>query len=316
LSKYINVERIEFVITFRCNSHCKHCSVDRGKRGLKPAAINSELATQIVKKVAREYSPTSVMTFGGEPLLFPEVVCAIHEAAKTSGISRREIITNAGWPRSETGFRAVALKLAESGVTDVAVSVDGFHQEHIPIDVVEHNVRALVDAGISVGWNPCWVISKDHRNPWNERTKSVLRDLGHLPVTESYGNTVYPAGNALKWLLDFMPSKTAMPIGSCEDVPYAGRLDQVTSISVEPDLSISVCKQFAIGNAGESDVLDILQSYNPYEIHEMKAILHGGTTDLREFAYRKGIALDPSGYYSICDMCIDLRRKLAKLSPT
>ena len=251
------------------------------------------------------------MTFGGEPLLFPEVVCAIHEAAKTSGIGRREIIANAGWPRSEAKFRAVALKLAESGVTNIAVSVDGFHQEHIPIGLIERNVRSLLDAGISVGWNPCWVISKEHRNPWNERTKSVIRDLGHLPVPEAYGNTVQPAGNALKWLRNFMPPKTAMPIGSCEDVPYAGRLDQVTSISVEPDGSISVCKEFAIGNAKQRDVVDILQSYNPYEIPEMKAILHGGTAGLAEFVYRRGIVPDPNGYYSICDMCIDLRRKLA-----
>ena len=255
------------------------------------------------------------MTFGGEPLLFPEVVCAIHEAAKDCGIGRREIITNAGYPRSEIEFRVLANRLAESGVTHAAVSVDSFHQEYIPVSIVEHNVRALLDAGITIDWNPCWVISEKHKNPWNERTREVMSELAHIAipaVTELDGNIVQPGGNALKWLSDFMPSRSLAPDGVCEDVPYAGRLDQVTSISIEPDGKILACKEFPIGNAGQSDVIDILQNYDPYEIPVMKAILLGGISKLVEFANEKGVEPDPGGYYSICDMCVDLRRKLPK----
>lgn len=247
-------------------------------------------------------------------MLFPEVVCAVHEAAKNSGIKIREIITSAGSHRSEVEFQAIALRLAESGVTEIIVSVDSFHQEHIPISLLERNVRALVDTGISIAWSPCWVISREHKNPWNERTKVVLSDLKHLSVRESEGNTVYPAGNALKWLSDFMPSKSLAPKGVCEDVPYAGRLDQVTSISVEPDGNILVCKEFPIGNASQRDIVDILNNYNPYGNPEMKAILQGGTSKLVEFASEKGVDSDPDGYYSICDMCIGLRRKLRETS--
>jgi len=90
MSKYINLNRIEFIVTWQCNSSCKHCSVS-GKRSFKPAVINGELAIQIIKEVTKDYSPTSIMTFGGEPLLYLEVVCAIHRAAKTYGIGRRQI---------------------------------------------------------------------------------------------------------------------------------------------------------------------------------------------------------------------------------
>lgn len=34
------------------------------------------------------------MTFGGEPLLYPEVVCKIHEAGKKMNIPKREIIAS------------------------------------------------------------------------------------------------------------------------------------------------------------------------------------------------------------------------------
>jgi hypothetical protein len=309
--EFINVERIEFIVTYRCNSHCKHCSVGQDKRASSPVAVDVELAVQIVDRVAQAYSPQSVMTFGGEPLLFPDTVCAIHAAARANQIPSREIITNAGWPRSEGEFQAVASKLSDSGVTSMAISVDGFHQEYVPTDVLERNVRALVDSGTRLGWNPCWVISREHENPWNERTRSVLRNLSHLPVPESYGNVVQPAGNALVWLHDFMPSRMAAPEGTCEDVPYGGRLDNVTGISVEPDGSICVCNELSIGNANQRDVLDIIHDYDPYRIPEMNAILQGGTTALAELACNRGVLPDPGGYYSICGMCIDLRRRLA-----
>jgi hypothetical protein len=310
VNKYINVNRIEFIVTWRCNSLCKHCSVS-GKRGLKPAAINAELATRIIKEVTSVYSPTSIMTFGGEPLLYPEIACAIHSTARACGIGSREIITNAGYSRSEKKAREVALKLAESGVNHINISVDAFHQENIPVRIVEQNVRALLDVGIPVCWNPCWVISKEDHNPWNKRTREILNVLGHLHIRESEGNNVSPAGNATKYLRDYLPEKVIIPHGNCEDVPYGTRLDRITGISIEPDSNISVCKNFYIGNARERNVSDILQSYDPYKIPEMAAILQGGIAGLAEFARRKGVLPKPEGYYSICDECIDLRHRLA-----
>jgi hypothetical protein len=85
------------------------------------------------------------MTFGGEPLLFPDTVCAIHEAAREAGIGRREIITNAGWPVNNTQFQKIALRLVDCGVTNMALSMDAFHQEHVPVSVIEMNVKSLIE---------------------------------------------------------------------------------------------------------------------------------------------------------------------------
>jgi hypothetical protein len=312
MGSYIKLERLEFVVTWQCNSHCKHCSVI-AKRVNKPAVISSALATKIVERIAGVYSITSIMTFGGEPLLFPEVVSDIHRAAMANGIPRREIITNAGWAGSENKAYAIALKLAESGVTNIAVSVDAFHQEHIPLDLVKRNVKTLIDAGMSVVWNPCWVVSAIHNNPWNERTRVILDDLSDLGIAVSEGNVVQPSGNALKWLADFLPPRSPYPEGTCEDVPYAGRLDNIISISVEPDGSITICKELSIGNAAEQNVLDVLENYDPYNSPGTVAILQGGTGKLAELAGKQGILPDPNGYYSICDKCIDLRRRLARI---
>jgi hypothetical protein len=312
INKYIQLDRLEFVTTWKCNSRCKHCSV-AGKRASKPAVNNTEIATEIIKQLTSTYALKSFMTFGGEPLLFPEVICSIHEAAARGGIARREIITNAGWPGVEKKYQSIASKLANSGVTNIYVSVDAFHQEHILVDLVKRNVKELVSAGISVKWNPCWVISEKHDNPWNERTRIILDELSDIGVAVAEGNNVQPSGNALKWLTDFLPSKALSPEGTCEDVPYAGRLDKITSISIEPDGGILICNNLTIGNAGKQNILDILESYDPSKSPETKAILLGGTAGLAKYARTKGILPDPEGYYSICGKCVDLRRKLARI---
>jgi hypothetical protein len=314
LSRFLHVERIEFVVTYRCNSHCKHCQIGQDKRSSQPVAIDEGLAVQIVHEVAQAYSPSSLMTFGGEPLLFPDIVCAIQAAARANGIGKREIITNAGWPRSEAEFRTVARRLADSGVNDICVSVDCFHQEYIPLAIVEQNARLLVEAGISqLKWNPCWLVAEEHDNLWNRRTRFILQALAHLPVAVGRGNIVQPMGNALLWLRDFMPPRTPLPAGFCGDLPYTGRLDKVGGVSVEPDGSIMVCDEFVIGNAAQGDTVQMLRSYDPYRLPEMKAILEGGVARLAELARAKGVEPDPVGYYSVCDMCKSIRRRLANL---
>jgi hypothetical protein len=306
------LNRIEFVVTWQCNSHCKHCSVI-AKRIKKPVVISSALATKIVQQVTSVHPITSIMTFGGEPLLFLEVVSDIHRAAMASGIRRREVITNAGWPLSQNESHSIAFKLADSGVTNIAVSVDAFHQEHIPVDLVKRNVKALIDTGISVVWNPCWLVSETDNNSWNKQTREILDDLSDVGITVSEGNVVQPSGNSLNWLADFLPPRSPNPEGKCEDVPYAGRLDNITGISIEPDGSVMVCKELSIGNAAATNILDILDNYDPSKNPMTAAILHGGTGKLAQFARQKGILPNPDGYYSICDKCVDLRRRSARI---
>jgi len=315
MNPFLTLNRIEFPVTYRCNSRCKHCQLGPSKRALRPAAIEAELAAQIVRDVATAYPVRSVMTWGGEPLLFPDVVCAIHAAARECGIASRDIISNIGWPREEVQFREIAVQLAESGVCGIYISVDAFHQEYIPLSVVERNVRSLAEAGIEkLVWNPCWVVSREHDNPWNRRTRAILDALVHLPAIEDPGNTVQPNGNAPVWLSEYMPPKSPFPAGTCGDLPYTGRLDQVTSISVEPDGRVSICDEWMIiGNAFHKNIVEILNNYDPYQIPEMKAILEGGVAGLAALARQKGVEADPEGYYSVCDMCRSIRRRLGQV---
>jgi len=312
MNKYLNVRRIEFVITYLCNSKCKHCQLGgEEERRSFPSHIDKDIAVEIVRKVGRKYRSESVMTFGGEPLIYPEIVYAIHKEAMQVGIPVRDVITNGFWSRKSEKIEEIADNLAKSGVTEVSISVDAFHQEFIPLKIVKRATESLLRAGIArVSWNPCWVISKDHENPYNRRTKAILKQLEKdFPVAESSGNIAQPKGRALSWLEDYLPKKVSVPKEKCGDMPYTERLNQVTTISVEPDARVAVCEGFYIGNAIQRDIIDIIEDYDPFSIPEAKSIVEDGIQGLIDWGKATGVKPDPMGYYNVCDMCKDIRKK-------
>ena len=93
MNRYLkNLNRIEFVVTMACTGRCKHCS--EGDHKNSGESIDKDIAADAVRKIAEEYNISSVMTFGGEPLLFPETVCAIHSTAREMNIPIKELITH------------------------------------------------------------------------------------------------------------------------------------------------------------------------------------------------------------------------------
>ena len=134
MNKYLkNLNRIEFVVTSACTGRCKHCS--QGEHNSNDN-LDKDIAADAVRKIAEKYNIDSVMSFGGEPLLCPETVFAVHKAATEMDIPRRQLITNGYFSTNEAKIRDVAVQLAQCGVNDILLSVDAFHQETIPESVV------------------------------------------------------------------------------------------------------------------------------------------------------------------------------------
>ena len=93
MNKYLkNLRKIEFVLTDACTGRCKHCS--QGDHSVGSGCVDANAAADAVKRIAAEYDIGTVMTFGGEPLLYPEAVCQIMRTATELNIPRRQVITN------------------------------------------------------------------------------------------------------------------------------------------------------------------------------------------------------------------------------
>ena len=132
MNQYLkNLNKIEFVVTYACTGRCKHCS--EGDHTSCGERIDPHIAVDAVRKIAAEYDIKTVMTFGGEPLLYTDAVCAIMTAAKELNIPKRQVITNGYFSKNADRIREVAERLAACGVNDLLLSVDAFHQETIPL---------------------------------------------------------------------------------------------------------------------------------------------------------------------------------------
>lgn len=306
---FAEVNRIEFAVTYQCNSHCKHCHTIPQK-GFYPKHVDRKIATEIVRKVGSEYHPTSIMTFGGEPLLFPDLVCAIHNEARAVGIPSRQIITNGNWAKSPERIRRIADDLRTSGVNSILFSVDSFHQDIIPIEIVRTAARSCLKAEIpDIRWNPCWAVSEESDNRYDRKTRFLLERLSDLGIPSTNGNALKPGGSAQKYLKEFMPRRQKVPLGRCGEMPYTGPLDEIRNLFVQPDGTITICNEMPIGNACKQDIISLIEEYNPYIDPIKKALIEGGTGGLVEHMSKKNVLSDPRGYYSPCDLCVDMRRR-------
>ena len=250
MNEYLkNLDRIEFIVTLACTGRCRHCS--EGDHINYTDHIDPQSAVDSVRKICSQYNIRSLMTFGGEPLLYPETVCRIHKTAAELKIPRRQLITNGYFSKKAEKIEKVAAELAKSGINDLLLSADAFHQETIPLDPVRYFAECAVRSGIPVRLSPAWLVSREDQNPYNIRTREILREFESLKISVGPGNVIFPAGNALKYLREYFDGNVE------ESSPYEEDPRDIRSISFSPNGDV------LNGNVYETDILEIIRTYQP-----------------------------------------------------
>ena len=249
MNKYLkNLNKIEFVVTYACTGKCKHCS--EGDHSACGEHIDPRIAADAVRRIAAEYGIKTVMTFGGEPLLYPETVYAVMSAAHELKIPRRQVITNGYFSKDPARIREVAEKLAACGVNDLLLSVDAFHQEIIPLEVVKKFAWEAKRCGIPLRLQPAWLVSAENDNPYNIRTREILNSFEDSDISVGEGNVVFPEGNALKYLAEYF-------VDDMPENPYVDDPRDVRCTSFEPNGNVLG------GNVYKKDIMEILRDYTP-----------------------------------------------------
>ena len=243
-----NLQKIEFVVTYDCTGSCKHCS--EGDHSSCGERIDPQIAYETVRRIASEYDIKTVMAFGGEPLLCAEAVYAIMSAAKDSDVPIRQVITNGYFSKNSDYIRAVVRQLTDCGVNDLLLSVDAFHQERIPLDIVKAFAAEAKACGIPIRLSPAWLVSVEDDNPYNRKTREILDSFSDMSIPVGGGNVIFPEGNALKYLSEYFDE--IVP-----ENPYVENPRDVRCISVEPDGKVLG------GNLYKQSILDIIEGYLP-----------------------------------------------------
>ena len=249
MNQYLkNLNKIEFVVTYACTGRCKHCS--EGDHTNCGEHIDPQIAADAVRKIAAEYDIKTVMTFGGEPLLYPDAVYAIMTAAKELNIPKRQVITNGYFSKNAEKISEVAEQLAVCGVNDLLLSVDAFHQETIPLDVVKQLASEAKKCGIPIRLQPAWLVSAMDGNPYNSKTREILNSFAEMAISVNEGNVIFPEGNARKYLAEYFTDE--LP-----ENPYVEDPRDVRCVSFEPNGDVLG------GNVYERDIMEIIKDYAP-----------------------------------------------------
>lgn len=250
MNEYIkNLNRIEFVVTMACTGKCKHCS--EGEHINCTGHIDTDIAEKSIREICKNYKIKSLMTFGGEPLIYPEVVCAIHKTATEEGIGKRQLITNGFFSKKYERIEEIVQNLEESGVNELLLSVDAFHQETIPLEPVKHFAECIAKSKIYIKLSPAWLVSEDDNNPYNIRTREILKEFENMNISVGPGNVIFPSGNALKYLGDYFDENIEILS------PYDEDPSDIRAISFSPNGNV------LNDNVYEKDILDILKAYQP-----------------------------------------------------
>ncbi len=250
MNEYLkNVNRIEFIVTMACTGRCIHCSEGEHTHCLEH--IDPDVAANAVRDICEHYDIRSLMTFGGEPLLYPETVARIHEAASQMEIPQRELITNGYFSKNPSRIAEVAGMLELNGVNRILLSVDAFHQATIPLEIVKYFASCVKQTKISLELAPAWLASREDENPYNLTTRALLQEFDDLHVKTGNGNVIFPSGNALKYLKEYFS----------EDVelynPYEEDPADLRTVSFDPNGDV------LDGNIYRNDIFGIMKSYCP-----------------------------------------------------
>ncbi|MBR5615752.1 MAG: radical SAM protein [Clostridia bacterium] len=252
MNQYLkNLNKIEFVVTYACTGRCKHCS--EGDHTPCGERVDPAIAADAVRKIAAAYDIKTVMTFGGEPLLYTDAVYEIMTTAKELNIPKRQVITNGYFSMNADKRREVAGRLAACGVNDLLLSVDAFHQETIPLDVVKMFAAEVKKCGIPIRLSPAWLVSVTDDNLYNRKTREILDSFADLDIPVGEGNVIFPEGNALKYLAEYFTD-------TLPENPYVEDPRDVRCVSFEPNGDVLG------GNVYEQDIMEIVNNYSVKEI--------------------------------------------------
>lgn len=309
MNPFINIARIEFLITKRCNANCKHCSVPINSDLTENGYKNMGVVKESFRYLLDNYPITSVMAYGGEPLLFVDNIVELFQIANSYGVQVIDLITSGFVSHKTTAkeiYRIVD-KLSESGVKRILLSVDAFHQERIPIEYIEWFIKDTISLEFcELLLHPAWLISKNDKNYYNVKTGEILERLsGKFAVGISNGNQIIPSGSNKKNIWQFYTPHLMKFDKKCGETPYTNPLDSISSVRLLPNGDIHICRGVSIGNIFSKNIRNILDSYTPEGTHINSILFKHGIRGLYELAQEEGISINPNDYFGICDFCAD-----------
>ena len=309
----MQIENLDFLLTFNCPAKCKHCSYKAGPD--ISGFMKLYEAENYLMELVDTQQLQSVTIHGGEPFLYFDILRNIIEKAKNLAIPRRGIITNSYWAKTKDIANKKLLKLKQAGLNQITFSVDAFHQEFIPLE----NVKNAIISATSIGFDNIWVDSYfvgdlNADNLYNNKNYQILKDLKEIDTVIINKYVAGFEGRGADLAEDF-EIKNEIPSGKCP-LPFwiGGDLTAPTTVEIDWEGNVTLCPGICIGNTKTQPLIEILQKYDCSTHPILSKISEEGPLGLLEAAIVKGFKQNKS-FVNECHLCYELRKFLRPSYP-
>lgn len=302
------LNRLVFITTTRCTALCRDCPI--ASDASPTLSLSADQMIELVDEVYSWGKLELVVFTGGESLLLGKELYRTIAHVGELGLHSR-VVSNAYWARSARGALTHLKRLKNSGLSELDVSCDDYHQEFIPIENVKNAFRAANDVGIQ------FVLSH-RRAPGNAITVERLsKYLGAELRPPPWDSSDVSLNNRII-------SGRNVPLGTnggnsdpdCWDIPeddryWMGPCDAVLSnVVIGPTYSVQMCcgmvrntiPELHLGSLRDENLATILERGNRDLIANWLAL--EGPSAILDFVLERDPALDlPAHYVSRCHLC-------------
>jgi len=283
---------IHFLLTYKCIYECDHCFVYSS-----PGAEGTFTLEQI-NKVLYEAEKIGTIEWiyfeGGEPFLYYPLLVEGIKSASSLGF-KTGIVTNAYFANSFKDTIKWLLPLHESGVSDLSISDDLFHNDGT------QNTHAMIayNTAKKMGMN---VSSITICEP-DTKTEKTERKKGEPVVS---GDVMF-RGRAADKLAKDLPRVNWKEFTECQ---YE-ELVNPERVHVDAFGNVHICQGIVMGNMWETPLSELVKNYNVNKHPICKYLNEGGPVKLAE---EYSVEHEES-YVDACHLCYETRKKLIDRFP-
>jgi MoaA/NifB/PqqE/SkfB family radical SAM enzyme len=305
----MQIKGVNFLITFRCPSGCKHCSYKAGFHRTGFMHV-SHVSTWL--RTIKERHPLECVTIhGGEPFLYLDIVKHILTEAKLLAIPRVWIITNGYWAKDGRTTERKLQELRKAGLSCITVSIDAFHQEYIPVEQVKRAIEYSLVLGFdTVAVDSYFLGSEKDDNQYNIQTEQILQELQAFTDVHFSRYPLRLEGRGAETLASCVKTRQEIPSGTCR-FPFwlGGDFHNPETIEIDFEGNVTLCPGLSIGNARNESLMDILERYDA-RTHPLISILNQkGPVGLYDLAMNKGYD-GIHAFVDKCHLCYEMRKFL------
>ncbi len=293
------------ITNYDCSSKCKHC-VYASSPSWPKDYMTKEKADEVFKML-KDLGCHSVHIGGGEPLLRPDDIFPVLEAAKRHHMSIEYIETNASWFKDEATAELLLNKLIMYHVHTLLISIDPFHNEYIPFQKVKGLIKVCQKANMGVfPWlMEFWpdLDAMDDTIPHALEAYAALYGQDYVSnLPKRYGLNL--RGRALQTFKATMKMET---VEKMMDASVPCRLLSGTHhfhVDVYGNFIPQTCPGLAI------QLKDLAQGVDPKKYRILDTLDSVGIKGLLNMAIEQYHYKPKLEYAGKCDLCFDIRRFL------